>query len=164
MKFNTHIGRLLHMNKMTYLFIPSRQVKKLGGKLPIRLWCSVNGSEAFQCGLVALGKGDAYITITKKRMKEYGVTEGDEVQIELKPDESKYGMEVPEELEELLKQDHEGRRRFEMLSPGKQRYIINYVSTVKNSVLRMNRALLLIGNLKLSREGKENFRQMLGLE
>jgi len=73
-------------------------------------------------------------------------------------------MPVPEELEELLRQDPEGERRFEMLTPGRQRYIIHYVNQVKSSQLRINRAMLLIGNLKKQPEGKESFRAMLGLE
>jgi uncharacterized protein YdeI (YjbR/CyaY-like superfamily) len=82
----------------------------------------------------------------------------------LEKDESKYGMEVPPELAELLAQDPEGAARFEGLTPGKQRYIIQYVSTVKSSQLRIDRAFLLIGNLKRLPVGKESFRAMLGLE
>ena len=88
----------------------------------------------------------------------------DEVTVSLKKDESEFGMEVSEELKELLDQDAEGMRRFKMLPPGKQRYIIHYVNTVKSSQKRIDRAILLITNLKKTKEGKESFRQMLGLE
>jgi uncharacterized protein YdeI (YjbR/CyaY-like superfamily) len=97
-------------------------------------------------------------------LKELGLTIGDWVEVSLNPDNSKYGMPVPEELEELLHQDPEGERRFEMLTPGRQRYIIHYINQVKSSQLRIDRALLLIGNLKKLPEGKEDFRGMLGLD
>ncbi|MGZ4056577.1 MAG: YdeI/OmpD-associated family protein, partial [Bacteroidia bacterium] len=61
-------------------------------------------------------------------------------------------------------QDEEGMRRFKMLTKGKQRYIIYYVAMVKSSQKRIDRAILLITNLKKTKEGKESFREMLGLK
>jgi hypothetical protein len=147
---------------MSYLEIPVKVVKELGGKFKARVVCTVNGKLSFQAGIVALGEGKGYISITRKRLKELGVEHGQRVEVELKRDSSKFGMSMPEELAELLKQDDEGRRRFEKLTPGRQRYIIGYVNGVKNPELRLERAMLLIGNLKRLPEGKEQFRQMLG--
>ena len=113
---------------------------------------------------MALSNGDAYITINAKRMKQLHVTFGSKVQIELKKDKSKYGMQMPEELKELLAQDKEGMKRFKLLPPGKQRYIIYYVAMVKSTQLRIDRAILLIENLKKLPIGKESFREMLGME
>jgi hypothetical protein len=161
--YTTRIGKLPHMINMHYIEVPPAVIKKLGGKIKMRLLCTVNNNITFQGGLVALGNGSAYITINAKRMKELKLKLGSEVDILLKKDESEFGMQVPEELTELLKQDDEGKKRFDMLSPGKQRYIIHYVSTVKSSQLRIERALLLITNLKKLPVGKENFREMLGL-
>lgn len=162
-KFQTRIDRLDKL-KLNYLEIPAKIVKEMGGTFKIRLMCSVNETESFHGGLVALGEGKGYITINNRRMKELGLSVGDWVEVSLSPDESKYGMPVPVELEELLRQDPDGERRFEMLTPGKQRYIIHYINQVKSSQLRIDRALLLIGNLKKLPEGKEDFRQMLGLD
>ena len=147
-----------------YLEVPPEVIQQLGGKLKQRLRCTLNNTLTFQCGLVALGQGAAYISLNSKRMKEARVKLGDEVSVSLQPDESEYGMEVPEELAELLRQDDEGLHRFRLLTPGKQRYIIQYVASVKSSQLRIDRALLLINNLKTLPVGKENFRQMLGLK
>jgi hypothetical protein len=162
-KFQTCIDRLDKL-KLNYIEIPVNIVKEMGGTFKMRLMVSVNGTENFHGGLVALGEGKGYITINNKRMKELGLSIGDWVEVVLNPDESKYGMPVPEELEELLRQDPEGERRFEMLTAGKQRYIIHYVSQVKSSQLRIDRALLLIENLKKLPEGNEDFRGMLGLD
>jgi hypothetical protein len=162
-KFQTCIDRLDKL-KLNYIEIPVNIVKEMGGTFKMRLMCSVNGAEPFHGGLVALGEGKGYITLNNKRMKELGLSIGDWVEVVLNPDESKYGMPVPEELAELLRQDPEGERRFEMLTPGKQRYIIHYVSQVKSSQLRIDRAMLLIGNLKKLPEGNEDFRGMLGLD
>jgi hypothetical protein len=161
-EFTTNVKRLEHLLKMHYLEIPAKVIKSLGGKLNVRLICTVNNSLSFQCGMVALGNGKAYISVNAKRMKELGIKESDKVKLNLSVDPSKYGMEVPPELMELFRQDKEGKRRFEALSPGKQRYIIYYVSGVKSSQLRIDRALFLIGNLKNLPKGNESFREILG--
>jgi len=162
-KFSTHIDKLSYLNTF-YLEISANVVKKIGGIGKQRLICEVNKAIKFQCGLMSLSEGRAYISINSKRMKELGVEKGDIVNVILTEDHSEYGVDVPEELTELFKQDPEGKRRFDLLKPGMQRYILNYVNTVKSIQLRVERAFLLISNLKRLPEGKETFREMLGKE
>ncbi len=161
-EFKTSIEELQHLSGHYFELSPSI-IKKLGGKMSVRLIATVNKKLSWQCGPMALGKGSAYITISAKRMKELGVKPGDIIHISLVKDESKYGVDVPEELAELLKQDPEGEERFHFLTPGMQRYIINYVGTVKSSRLRVEKAVMLITNLKRLKKGKESFREILGL-
>ena len=162
LSFNTHIDKLSYLNTF-YLEVPAAIVEKAGGLASkVRLWCEVNNTLRFQCGFMALGEGKAYISMSSKRMKEIGVGYGDNVSVILTEDKSEYGVEFPVELSELFKQDSEGKERFDNLTPGKQRYVLNYISTVKSSPLRIERALLLITNLKTLPRGKENFREMLG--
>lgn len=149
---------LLDKPKMHIVVIPDSLVEDVGG-LGTRLLCSVNGFPEFHCGL---GNGQGYISINKKRLKKFGLDLGDEVSLEFRHDLSKYGMEMPEELEALLDQDLEGGTLFEALSDGKKRYIIHYVSSVKSSQLRIDRAILLINNLKTMGE-KFDFRHLLGM-
>ena len=160
--FETQISLLLHLIGMRYLYISPARVQALGGKFSMRLLCTVNSQITFQCGLVSLGEGAAYISINQKRMKQLGVEVGDTVTVKLEKDESEYGVEVPEELTELFAQDDEGFERFKFLPAGKQRYILNHVSSVKDSQKRIERAVLLITNLKKCKPGKESFREMLG--
>lgn len=162
--YKTKIYKLEHLVGMHYLEVPRDIIDKLGGKFKMRLLCTINDKLTFQGGLVALGNGSGYISINMSRLKKLGLKFKDTVTISLKKDESEFGMEVSEELKELLEQDEEGMRRFKLLTPGKQRYIIHYVNTVKNSQLRIDRAIMLISNLKKTKEGKESFRAMLGLE
>lgn len=95
-------------------------------------------------------------------MKKFGVELDDEVSLELRLDNSKYGMEMPEELDALLEQDAEGAEFFESLSDGKKRYIIHYVASVKSSQLKIDRAIMLINNLKTMGD-KFDFRHLLGM-
>jgi hypothetical protein len=162
--FKTLIYRLAHLLDVHYLEVPPDIISQLGGSFSNRLLCSINNSTAFQAGLVALGNGSAYISINNKRLKQFRLKMGDEIEVSLEKDTSKFGMEVPEELAELLEQDPEGKDRFDKLTPGKQRYIIQYVASVKSSQLRIDRAIFLISNLKRLPIGKESFREILGLE
>ncbi len=161
--FKTTIGLLEHLPGMHYLFIPEKIVKQFGGKFPIRVICTVNNSLEFQGGMVFLSQGNAYITISKPRMKQAGVKLHDTVQLNLKTDNSEYGTEMPAELETLLAQDDEGNERFMALKKSMQRYVINYVKSVKSIDKRIERSMLLIGNLKQLKPGEESFREMLGL-
>lgn len=160
--FNSRIYTLERLMGVHYIEVPKEAIQQMGGKLNIRLLCTVNQTVTFQCGMVALGDGNAYITLNAARLKQLGLKKGDEIAVALEKDTTPYGMPVPEELAELLEQDAEGVTRFQKLAPGKQRYIINYVSTVKSSQLRIERAILLIENLKKLPPGKESFRAMLG--
>lgn len=130
-QFTTYISRLAYLLNTHYLEVPGEIVRQLGGSFKIRLVCTINNSLTFQCGLMALGNGRGYISINQKRLKQADLKNGDEVLVALEKDPSRYGLEMAEELAELLKQDFEGMDRFTALAPGKQRYIIHYVSSVK---------------------------------
>lgn len=146
--------------KLHHVVVPKEIVQQFAPDT--RVMCSINDNKAFHGGLVNLGEGHAYITVNKKRMKAYAISLDDEVKVTLEKDESEFGMEVPEELEALLAQDEAGKKRFSALKPSIQRYIIYHVDGVKNSQLRIDRAIKLIENLKALPEGKENFKQILG--
>jgi len=162
MTFETHIDALDYLLGVNYLFVPSSVVEKLGGKLSVRLFCTVNDKLTFQCGLVALGNGNAYITINLARMKKLKLKTGDTVSVKLEKDDSEYGVTMSEELETVLMQDEEGFRRFQQLTPGMKRYIIQYANAVKNPQLKIDRSLMMIHNLRQITEGKETFRAILG--
>ena len=95
-------------------------------------------------------------------MKQLKVHLGDEVEVELVRDHSKYGFDVPEEFEEVLRQDDEARRRFESLSMGKQRAIIYIVIQLKSSQKKIEKSLFLLENLKRAPEGEITMRHALG--
>jgi len=141
-ELETHIGKLDYLMGVNYIYVPVSMVETLGGLKGGRLLCTVNGAISFQCGLMSLSEGAAYVTINKARMKQLKLQTGDQVHVLFKKDESAYGMDLCEELQELLNQDHEGKERFDKLTPGMQRYIIFYVAQVKSPALRLNRALI----------------------
>lgn len=117
-----------------------------------RVICSINGSEPFQCALMPWGEL-FYIIVNKKKRDEVGVVAGDIVDVMLVKDESKYGLPMPEEFEEVLKQDPEGDRLFHALSKGKQRSMLYLLSRSKDIDMRIHQALIVVEHLK-ENEGK----------
>ena len=132
------------------------------GGLSQRLIIRVDERVQWQCGLMAKGEGSAYITIHAGRLKELGKEVGDDVSIELFPDDSEFGVEVAEEILAFWEQEPESYRRFMLLIPSVQRYMLTHVLAVKSPEKRAERTVLLLGNLLRSREGTETFRELLG--
>lgn len=113
-----------------------------------RFIASVNQGPEFHCAFIPNGKGKGYILLNKELRKELNIIPGDKVSINIKPDESKYGMPLPEEMEELFYQDPEGSDVFHTLTPGKQRSLLYLVGKPKNSKTRLKKAITIIEYLK----------------
>jgi hypothetical protein len=162
LSFQTRIQAFPDFEGLHYLEVSRTNVKKLGGKFLIRLVCTVNDRLKFQCGLMGAGDGSGYVCMSQARLKELGLRRGDKVQIKLALDRSKYGLKMPGELRELLRQDEEGSRRFELISAGKKRNILHFVGSAKTSDKRIDRAFKVIQNLKNLPEGEETVQGILG--
>ena len=123
-----------------------------------RVVCTINRTESFQCALLP-SDGDFVIVINKTKRDRLKITAGDEVEVELKADESKYGLPMPEELREVLKQDPDGNRIFHSLTKGKQRSILYFIGKVKDIDRRIHTALIFIEHLKKN-DGKADYEQL----
>ncbi len=112
-----------------------------------RVVCTINGVETLQCALLPYD-GDFYIIINKARRTRLGIEAGDSIAVELKPDNSKYGLPMPEDFREILDQDPEGDKVFHSLTAGKQRSILYAVGKVKDIDKRIHTGLVFIEHLK----------------
>ena len=131
-----------------FLVIDRKYVDKLGfeGKAK-RVLCSIKGAEPFACALMPWGD-IFYIMVNKLRRTELGLNVGDNVEVVLEKDESKYGMPMPEELQEVLNQDPDGNKLFHGLTAGKQRSMMWFIGKVKDIDKRIHTALVFIEHLK----------------
>ena len=124
-----------------------------------RVVCTINGTLTIQCSLLPNGKGGYCISLNKANRDKLGLSVGDKVSVELTRDESKYGLPMPEELQEVLVQDPEGDKLFHALTNGKQRTILYYVAKYKDIDRRINSALIIIEHLK-NNDGNIDYRQL----
>ena len=120
-----------------------------------RVVCTLNGIETFNCALFP-SKGDYFITVSKKLRDKLGLELGGSVSIELAKDESQFGMPMPEEFAEVMRQDPEGERLFNALSPGNQRLMLKLIVFVKDVDKRIIRSLVGLEILKKC-EGKFDY-------
>lgn len=138
--------------------VPAVEVESLlNGTNQRRVLCLINGKEKIHAALMPDGLGDFFININKELRKKLKIEEGDELFLELEKDESKYGMPMPDEFEELLQQDPEFESHFENLTPGKQRNMIYVVAKVKSSEIRLRKTLIIAEHLK-NNEGQIDFK------
>lgn len=114
-----------------------------------RVICTLNGIETFNCALFP-SRLDYFITLNRKLRERLGIVPGDNITVHLEKDESKYGMSMPGEFAEVLRQDAEGDRLFGQLSTGDQRLMLKLVVFVKNVDKRIARSLAGIELLKCS--------------
>jgi len=151
MKFKSHIGTLSSNVYNVHIHIPAEVYEKITKDGNKRVLCTVNDNEYFHAGLMPKGDGHYFIMLNKKRMKAFKLDIGDEVQIALKKDTSKYGMKMPAEFDEVLSTDEEGLKHFENLTDGKKRNLIHLVASVKNTDIKITKALIILDHLKANK-------------
>jgi len=94
--------------------------------------------------------GDGYwLVINKKIRTKLKLDVGSSVDVMIQADTSKYGMPMPEEMEELLIQDPEGNEIFHKLTPGKQRSLLYIIGKIKSSDIRLRKAVAILEYLKM---------------
>ncbi|MTB50109.1 YdeI/OmpD-associated family protein [Lewinella sp. W8] len=118
------------------------------GKTDRRVIVTINGQGSIHSGLMPDGKGNYFITISKEVRKKFGIEEGDDAELTISPDESEYGMPLPEELAELWALDEEAYDVFHTLTPGKQRGLIYVIAKPKRSETRIKKAVQIMDYLK----------------
>lgn len=114
----------------------------------VKAKASFKGKELTFHGAIQKRNGKYYMMFGKRYQKELGVFPNDYFQLQFFEDTSKYGVEMPEELDAVLKSDYEANEIFESFTPGKKRGIIYMILGYKNSQTRIDKSILVCENLK----------------
>ncbi len=135
---------------MHSLDIPEKHVEPFVSKglKRVRVIAEFEGSSIQFHAALKMYQGRYVMTFGKRYQKELGVFPNDYFQLQLFEDSSQYGVDIPEELEAVLKSDEEALRIFESLTHGKIRSIIYQISRYKNQQTRIDKSLILADNLK----------------
>ena len=126
---------------------------------PFRVIIEVNGRGKMNSGLMPDGKGNFFVTVSKELRKRFGLELDDEVQLVVQPDDSEYGMPLPEELAEIWSLDDAARETFHRLTPGKQRGLIYQVAKPKGAATRVKKAVQISEYLK-STDGVLDYKEL----
>lgn len=131
-----------------HLIVPENVIEFFFKKKVKRFTCTLKGEHSFSCAFMPRGNGIYFILINAEVRKICHLQIGSKVHVNLEPDESKYGMPMPEEMEELLKIDDEANEYFHMLTKGKQRSLLYIIGKPKSSQIRINKAIVITEHLK----------------
>lgn len=116
-----------------------------------------NNKKEIEIHAALLKRKDGYYMMFGKRNQEkIGVSKDTTFTIQLFEDTSKYGVEVPEEMDAVLLTDYEAYKIFESLSAGFKRSLIYAISRYKNSQTRIDKSLILCENLKKGIQDRGN--------
>lgn len=115
-----------------------------------RVIIDVNGKGTMHSGLTSNGKGEYFVSVSRERRKQFGIEVDDEVSLIISPDDSEYGLPLPEELAELWAVDEDAFKLFHGLSPGRQRNLIFIVGKPKGVDTRVKKAVQVSEYLKES--------------
>lgn len=124
-----------------------------------RVVCVLNGQDAHQCALTPIGQGVYVIKVNQKRIKQLALEEGQMVLVELFPDNSKYGLPMPSEMQAVLEEDKQANEIFHQLTAGKGRTLLYIVGQGKNEEDRLFRAVRVLEHLK-ERNGKIDYKKL----
>ncbi len=131
-----------------HFIVPTEVAEKFIDGDNRRVLCTINGQHEYQCALMPDKKRGFFINVNKEIRTKLKIKVGDNCNLSLKKDNSKYGLPVPEEFIELLKQDPEGEKVFHSLTMGKQRSLIYIIAKPKRSETRLTKAVVIIDYLK----------------
>lgn len=124
-----------------------------------RVVCSLNAVHEFQCALMSKGDGSYFIMLNSEIRKKMQLEIGSILEISLAKDESKYGLPMPEEFQELLYQDELADRFFHGLTKGKQRSLLHIIGKPKSETKRLEKAIVVAEYLKAN-DGKLDFKAL----
>ena len=158
-KFDSLLIQISESLRYAGVLVPAQIAKEFVEGDNSRVLCAINGNEAFQGALMPKGDSSYFINVNKSRRKQYKIALGDTVSVELQKDNSKYGLPLPDEFQELLYQDPEGSRIFHSLTMGKQRSLIYIIGKPKSSTLKIEKGITVLDYLKKA-NGKLDFKEL----
>lgn len=114
----------------------------------VKVKASFQGKEITFHGAIQRRNGNYYMMFSKRYQKELGIFPNDYFQMQFFEDTSKYGVEMPEELDAVLLSDYDAFQLFESLTEGTKRGLIYTIIRYNNVQTRIDKSLILCENLK----------------
>ena len=158
--FETHLEKNPSSLSWNYTIdVPIELAKPFIEKNNRRVMCTLNEKHEFHAALMPNGKKGFFIMINSEVRKKLKLGEDAKLKVQLRKDTSKYGIHLPEEMEELLLIDEEGSMFFHQLTPGKQRSLLHIIGKPKSSDIRLKKAVVVLEHLKTN-NGKLDFKML----
>ncbi len=134
-----------------FVEVPFDVEKEYGSKKP-KVKALIEGIP-YRGTLMRMGSKYHILGILKSIREQIGKTFGDEVEVTLEPDTEERTVEVPPELQNVLKKEKAARAYFDSLSYTHRREYVNYILEAKREETRLRRVEKVVGMLKEGRKG-----------
>ena len=135
-----------HISIPEDIFKPFKETKQ--SRIKVNAWYEKYTIEFYAAVKQDKNTGDYRMMFGKRLQKSLGVFQNDYFTMQLSLDTSKYGVDMPEELDAVFQSDGEAFQIFENLTAGKKRSIIYAITRYKTSQTRIDKALIVCENLK----------------
>lgn len=142
-----------------HVVVPPAAARQMANGTRRRVVCSIGGSRERQCALLPIGAATYVITVNKNLRETLGLEFGDRVHLAIRRDNSRYGLPMPAELKELLRQDKAARLLFQTITPGKRRTLLHIVGSVRDPDRRLHRANIIVRHL-ITNHGQIKYREL----
>ncbi|GLY78694.1 YdeI/OmpD-associated family protein [Actinoallomurus iriomotensis] len=133
----------------TGINVPAEVMEALGGgkRPPVKV--TIKGHT--YSSTVGTMRGVAKIPLSAENREAAGVNAGDEVDVDVEPDDSPREVAVPDDLAKALHGDAEAERCFEGLSPSRKKAYVTWIEQAKKAETRERRVAQAVTELS---EGK----------
>jgi len=139
--------------------VPTEVYEKFAAEKIKRVVVTYNGGDPVHNAFLSSGQANYYLKLSKDTMKKQRLNFGDDLSVVVVEDTSRYGVPMPEEMEELLIQDLEGEAVFHALTPGKIRSLLFKINGLKSVDKRIEKSIIVLEHLKAN-EGKLDWKML----
>jgi hypothetical protein len=139
--------------------VPTNIAAKYVGIGEKRVVCTLNDNAAYQCALMPQGDGRYFLNVNAELQKKLSLKIDELVYVSIEPDNSKYGLPMPEELQAIFDIDDQADSVFHALTAGKQRTLLHLIGKPKSSEIRIKKAISVVDYLK-EVNGKLDFKEL----
>jgi hypothetical protein len=160
MNFRSSIEKYEDSNVWGTIMMVPQEVSSAFLKMDNRRTITIlDGRVKMHAALMPRGDGRYYVTINRENFKKLNKAIGEEFDVEMIPDNSEFGMPVPDELIEAFDLFPEGKCIFDSFTKGKQRTLIYMASKPKTSETRIKKAVMILEYLEYCK-GKLDYKEM----
>jgi uncharacterized protein YdeI (YjbR/CyaY-like superfamily) len=142
--------------------VPLDVSKVWGVRGMLKVKGEINGF-AFRTSLFPTGKGYHYLLVNKRMQAGANASVGETAEFRLEPDTAERVIEVPAELQRILKEDRSFCRWFDQLNYSTRKWLTDLISNVKSPQARLRRAEQVAEQLLAAMEAEHELPPVLKL-
>jgi hypothetical protein len=161
--FTAILQSMNFMMQVTIVPIPFDVEKTFGTKNRLDVHGTIDGLP-IQRTLLSAGDGTHYLMLNAAMRKAIGKGEGDEVFVEIEPDDTYKIVEMPDYFLMELEENEVAKAEFERTSPSNKRWMQQFLTEGKSMETKANRVLKVLDMLiRNSNRRKEKAKNKIGL-